>query len=319
MRGMKYRSDIDGLRAVAILPVVAYHAGLAFVPGGFVGVDVFFVISGYLICRLINDEIKDGSFTVAAFYKRRVMRLFPALFAMLLATSALAYFYLLPIELKEFSDSMIAAVTYVSNIFFALTTGYFDAPAETKPLLHTWSLSVEEQFYIVCPLFMLACYRFCPQAPERPDRDRRAAVVRRRRAGLHPKPDICVFPDPIPRLGAAPWRLARHQVFPRRGIGRLEERHRRRRPGARALCRIRVFARYPAAIGDGDSLRRHRADHSFERKRRSRSWAACCRGGLRSSSALFPIRCTSGTGRSWSSIAPTDSCSRRRRSRPSSD
>jgi len=160
---MKYRSDIDGLRAVAILPVVAYHAGLALVPGGFLGVDVFFVISGYLICRLINDEIKNGSFTVAAFYKRRVMRLFPALFAMLLATSALAYLYLLPIELKEFSDSMIAAVTYVSNIFFALTTGYFDAPAETKPLLHTWSLSVEEQFYIVCPLFMLACYRFCPK------------------------------------------------------------------------------------------------------------------------------------------------------------
>jgi len=121
MRGMKYRSDIDGLRAVAILPVVAYHAGLALVPGGFVGVDVFFVISGYLICRLINDEIKDGSFTVAAFYKRRVMRLFPALFAMLLATSVLAYLFLLPIELKEFSDSMIAAVTYVSNIFFALT------------------------------------------------------------------------------------------------------------------------------------------------------------------------------------------------------
>ena len=163
MRGMKYRSDIDGLRAVAILPVVAYHAGLALVPGGFVGVDVFFVISGYLICRLINDEIKDGSFTVAAFYKRRVMRLFPALFAMLLATSVLAYLFLLPIELKEFSDSMIAAVTYVSNIFFALTTGYFDAPAETKPLLHTWSLSVEEQFYIVCPLFMLACHRFCPR------------------------------------------------------------------------------------------------------------------------------------------------------------
>jgi peptidoglycan/LPS O-acetylase OafA/YrhL len=161
--GMKYRSDIDGLRAIAILPVVAYHAGIALVPGGFVGVDVFFVISGYLICRLINDEIGDGSFTVAAFYKRRVMRLFPALFAMLLATSVLAYIYLLPIELKEFSDSMIAAVTYVSNVFFALTTGYFDAPAETKPLLHTWSLSVEEQFYIVCPLFMMACYRFCPK------------------------------------------------------------------------------------------------------------------------------------------------------------
>jgi peptidoglycan/LPS O-acetylase OafA/YrhL len=160
---MKYRSDIDGLRSIAILPVVAYHAGITAVPGGFVGVDVFFVISGYLICRLINDEIRNGSFSIAGFYKRRVMRLFPALFAMLLATSVLAYIYLLPIELKEFSDSMIAAVTYVSNIFFSLTTGYFDAPAETKPLLHTWSLSVEEQFYIVTPLFMLACYRFCPK------------------------------------------------------------------------------------------------------------------------------------------------------------
>jgi peptidoglycan/LPS O-acetylase OafA/YrhL len=160
---MKYRSDVDGLRAVAILPVVAFHAGLNFVPGGFVGVDVFFVISGYLICRLINDEIKSGSFTVAGFYKRRVMRLFPALFTMLIATSILAYVYLLPIELKEYSQSLIAAVTNVSNIFFALTTGYFDAPAETRPLLHTWSLSVEEQFYIVCPLFMLACYRFCPR------------------------------------------------------------------------------------------------------------------------------------------------------------
>ena len=160
---MKYRSDVDGLRAVAILPVVGFHAGLAFVPGGFVGVDVFFVISGYLICRLINDEIKAGSFTVAGFYKRRVMRLFPALFAMLIATSILAYVYLLPIELKEYSDSLIAAVTNVSNIYFALTTSYFDAPAETRPLLHTWSLSVEEQFYIVCPLFMLACHRYCPR------------------------------------------------------------------------------------------------------------------------------------------------------------
>jgi peptidoglycan/LPS O-acetylase OafA/YrhL len=160
---MKYRSDIDGLRATAILPVVCYHAGITLVPGGYVGVDVFFVISGYLICRLINDEIQGGSFTVAGFYKRRVLRLFPALFAMFLATSALAYFYLLPVELKEFSKSQISAVTYVSNLFFALTTGYFDAPAETKPLLHTWSLSVEEQFYIVCPLFMLFCHRFFPK------------------------------------------------------------------------------------------------------------------------------------------------------------
>jgi peptidoglycan/LPS O-acetylase OafA/YrhL len=157
---LNYRSDIDGLRAVAILPVVAYHAGIALLPGGFVGVDVFFVISGYLICRLIAGEIKAGSFSVTAFYKRRIMRLFPALFTMFLATSALSYLYLLPVELKEFSNSLISAVTYVSNFFFAATTGYFDAPAETKPLLHTWSLSVEEQFYIVCPFVLLAGHRF---------------------------------------------------------------------------------------------------------------------------------------------------------------
>jgi peptidoglycan/LPS O-acetylase OafA/YrhL len=165
---MKYRSDIDGLRATAIVPVVCYHAGITLVPGGYVGVDVFFVISGYLICRLINDEIQGGSFTVAGFYKRRVLRLFPALFAMFLATSALAYLYLMPVELKEFSNSLISAVTYVSNLFFALTTGYFDAPAETKPLLHTWSLSVEEQFYIVCPLFMrrLRSARYCHSSPQ---------------------------------------------------------------------------------------------------------------------------------------------------------
>ena len=267
MRGMKYRSDIDGLRAVAILPVVAYHAGLAFVPGGFVGVDVFFVISGYLICRLINDEIKDGSFTVAAFYKRRVMRLFPALFAMLLATSALAYFYLAADRAEGILRQHDRRRDLRLEHIFCIDDGLLRrAGGNQAAVAHLVALGRGAVLHRLSAVHA-GLLPVLPQAPECPDRDRRAAVVRRRRAGLQPKPDICVFPDPIPRLGAAPWRLARHQVFPRRGIGRLEERHRRRRPGARALCRIRVFARYPAAVGDGDSLRRHRADHSFERKR----------------------------------------------------
>ncbi len=159
---MKYRSDIDGLRAIAVLSVVLYHVGVPDVPGGFVGVDVFFVISGYLICGMIDAEIRDDAFSLANFYKRRILRIFPALVAMLLATSLLAYLYFLPVELKEFSTTLASAVASISNMYFAATAGYFDAPAETKPLLHTWSLGVEEQFYIFAPLFMLFAYRFFP-------------------------------------------------------------------------------------------------------------------------------------------------------------
>ena len=157
---VKYRSDIDGLRALAVIPVVAFHAGLPRLAGGFVGVDVFFVISGYLICGLIAADIERDRFSLLQFYKRRVMRIFPALFAMFLAASLLSYLYLLPVELKDYSKSLFSAVLSISNVYFSQTTGYFDAPAETKPLLHTWSLGVEEQFYLVCPLLMIAAYRF---------------------------------------------------------------------------------------------------------------------------------------------------------------
>jgi peptidoglycan/LPS O-acetylase OafA/YrhL len=159
---MKYRADIDGLRALAVLPVVLYHAGVPGVPGGFLGVDVFFVISGYLICGMIDKEIREGTFSPAGFCKRRILRIFPALVAMLLATSLAAYLYFLPVELKQFSASLVSAIASVSNIYFAATAGYFDAPTATKPLLHTWSLSVEEQFYVCAPLFMFLAYRFFP-------------------------------------------------------------------------------------------------------------------------------------------------------------
>jgi peptidoglycan/LPS O-acetylase OafA/YrhL len=160
---MKYRADIDGLRALAVIPVLFYHVGIPGFAGGFVGVDIFFVISGYLICGMIDGDIRDGSFAIGNFYKRRVLRILPALFVMFLVTSILAYIYCLPVELEDYSKSLASAVGSVSNVYFAATAGYFDAPAETKPLLHTWSLGVEEQFYLVIPVLMFFAYRFLPK------------------------------------------------------------------------------------------------------------------------------------------------------------
>src|SRR5664279_1711059 len=160
---MKYRADIDGLRALAVLPVLFYHAGIPGFPGGFVGVDAFFVISGYLICGMIDADVRGRSFSLGNFYKRRILRILPALFTMFLVTSILAWLYCLPVELVDYSKSLASAVGSVSNIYFAGTAGYFDAPAETKPLLHTWSLGVEEQFYLFAPLLMLFAYRVLPK------------------------------------------------------------------------------------------------------------------------------------------------------------
>jgi peptidoglycan/LPS O-acetylase OafA/YrhL len=160
---MKYRADIDGLRALAVVPVVLYHIGVPGFAGGFVGVDIFFVISGYLICGMIDEDIRNETFSIGNFYKRRVMRILPALFAMFLVTSFLAYIYCLPVELKDYAYSLASAAGSVSNVYFAATAGYFDAPAATKPLLHTWSLGVEEQFYLLTPLLMLLAYRVFPK------------------------------------------------------------------------------------------------------------------------------------------------------------
>jgi peptidoglycan/LPS O-acetylase OafA/YrhL len=159
---MKYRADIDGLRAVAVLPVVLYHAG-APVPGGFVGVDVFFVISGYLICGMIDADIRNGRFSLSDFYRRRILRIAPALVVMLSVTALLAYIYFLPVEFEEFSATLASAAVSISNMYFAFSAGYFDAPALSKPLLHTWSLGVEEQFYVLAPLFMLFTAGYFPR------------------------------------------------------------------------------------------------------------------------------------------------------------
>jgi len=160
--GLKYRADIDGLRAVAVLSVVAFHIGWSRFGGGFVGVDVFFVISGYLISSIIFAEIKDSRFTIGGFYERRIRRIFPALIAMLAVASVVAYIYLLPGELVDYAKSMLAAAESASNIYFWRHSGYFSLPL-SKPLLHTWSLAVEEQFYISFPLFLLVVRRFFPQ------------------------------------------------------------------------------------------------------------------------------------------------------------
>lgn len=158
---LKYRADIDGLRAVAVLSVLAFHIRLHGIQGGFIGVDVFFVISGYLISSIVFTEIAESRYSVIGFYERRIRRIFPALFAMLAVFSVFAVVYLLPAELVTYSKSMLAATTSASNFYFWQHSGYFDSPM-SYPLLHTWSLAVEEQFYIFFPLFLMLVRKFFP-------------------------------------------------------------------------------------------------------------------------------------------------------------
>lgn len=152
---MKYRTDIDGLRALAVLPVVFYHAGLPGPSGGFIGVDVFFVISGFLITSIVAGEIVDGRFSLVSFYERRARRILPALTCVILASFAVGWFILLPEEFQDFGQSAIATSVFISNVYFAYTFDYFSRAAEFAPLLHTWSLAVEEQFYLFFPPLLM--------------------------------------------------------------------------------------------------------------------------------------------------------------------
>jgi len=156
---MKYRPEIDGLRAIAILPVVFYHAGVTWFPGGFVGVDVFFVISGYLITSIILSERAAGNFTLTGFYGRRIRRIFPALFVMMAVSYPIAWALLDPSAMAEFSGSIAASTVFFANVYFLEVSGYFATAAEFKPLLHNWSLSVEEQFYLIFPMAVLLTWR----------------------------------------------------------------------------------------------------------------------------------------------------------------
>jgi peptidoglycan/LPS O-acetylase OafA/YrhL len=154
------RADIQGLRAVAVLSVVVYHAAPRFLPGGFVGVDIFFVISGFLITGILLREAQSGRFSIAGFYERRVRRLFPALFVLLAACFAAGAALLTPGDFSELARTAASTVFFVSNIAFYQLSGYFDGASEDKPLLHTWSLAVEEQFYILYPLLLAFLWRF---------------------------------------------------------------------------------------------------------------------------------------------------------------
>ena len=156
---MIYRREIDGLRALAVLSVIFFHLGFQVFSGGFVGVDIFFVISGYLITSIIVAEKTSEGFSLINFYERRARRILPALFVVLLACLPLALLWMFPPELKSFSESLMAVPTFISNIYFWRTSGYFASAAELKPLLHTWSLAVEEQFYIFFPLFLMLTWR----------------------------------------------------------------------------------------------------------------------------------------------------------------
>ena len=157
---MKYRREIDGLRAVAVLPVLLYHAGFGLFSGGFVGVDVFFVISGYLITTLIVLEKQAGRFSILTFYERRARRILPALLLVIVVSTPLAIAVMLPSDLRVFSESVIATLLFVPNVFFWSQGGYFAGPNELVPLLHTWSLGVEEQYYLFFPLFILLAWRW---------------------------------------------------------------------------------------------------------------------------------------------------------------
>lgn len=156
---MHYRREIDGLRAVAVIPVILFHAGFRVFSGGFVGVDVFFVISGYLIASLIVADQDAGVFTLLEFYERRARRILPALFAVMFACLPFAWLWLFPPDLQRFSQSLIAVSGFASNMWFWHSGGYFDTANELKPLLHTWSLAVEEQYYLLFPLFLIVTRR----------------------------------------------------------------------------------------------------------------------------------------------------------------
>ncbi|GAA3852804.1 acyltransferase family protein [Celeribacter arenosi] len=155
-----YRPEIDGLRTLAVLPVILYHADATLISGGFVGVDVFFVISGYLITSILISELDEGRFSLMRFYERRARRILPALFTVMICCIPFALAWMPPRQMAEFAQSLIAVVFFVSNMLFFRQSDYHAPAAEEKPLLHTWSLAVEEQYYLFFPILLFILWRF---------------------------------------------------------------------------------------------------------------------------------------------------------------
>ena len=156
---MKYRAEIDGLRALAVIPVMLFHAGIESFSGGFVGVDVFFVISGYLITTILLEDIENNRFSIVNFYERRARRILPALFVVMIATSIAAWMLMNPLELRKFGNALLGVASFSSNIIFWRGTGYFHESSEFNPLIHTWSLAVEEQYYLLFPIFLILAWK----------------------------------------------------------------------------------------------------------------------------------------------------------------
>lgn len=156
---MNYRSELDGIRAVAVIPMVLFHAGVQQFSGGYIGVDIFFVVSGFLITSIFLAEKAAGKFSMVGFYERRARRILPALFLVVTVTMLFAWLWMTPAQLKNLAGSALSVVLYVSNLFFWQQGDYFGLASEQMPLLHTWSLAVEEQFYVIFPVFMVLIWR----------------------------------------------------------------------------------------------------------------------------------------------------------------
>ena len=156
---MDYRREIDGLRGLAVVPVIFFHADIEYFSGGFVGVDVFFVISGYLITTITLNDLERGEFTLAGFYERRARRILPTLFAVMIASSVTGFFLLMPDEFKNLGQSLVATSFFSNNILLALTSGYWNLASEFKPLLHTWSLGVEERYHVFTSIALIIIYK----------------------------------------------------------------------------------------------------------------------------------------------------------------